>query len=162
MVKWNFCPECSVKLINKDGLPTCPDGHFIKYYNPVATSAAFLRNKDEYLIIKRAHQPQKGHWDVPGGFVEYDENAEESLLREIKEETNLKNVKIASFVGAFPGSYAGIQKVLDLVFIVDSEDRKLTLSEENTEYKWVSLAEMPELAFEDINAARDLLRQRVL
>jgi ADP-ribose pyrophosphatase YjhB (NUDIX family) len=158
MTKWNYCPECTEKLLEEDeGSLSCPKGHFTKYHNPVASTAAFIRNNDEYLIIKRAKEPQKDWWDLPGGFMAYDETPEEALLREIEEETQLKNLKINKFIGAFPGSYAGIQKVLDLVYLIDSEDRDLRLSDENTEYRWVKLKDMPELAFEDINAARQLL-----
>ena len=163
MIKWNYCPECGEKLItDKENRPTCPEGHFTRYDNPVAAAAAFIRHNNEYLIIKRADEPRKGWWDLPGGFLEYDETAEEALLREIKEETQLQNLSIEEFVGAFPGSYAGIQKVLDLVYVISSNNRDITLSNENSEYKWVSLEEIPELAFEDLNAARDLLRQRMV
>lgn len=158
MTNWKYCPECTEPLISGDeGNPACPKGHFTKYPNPVAATAAFIRHDNEYLIIKRAKEPQKDWWDLPGGFMEYDETPEAALLREIEEETQLKNLTINRFIGAFPGSYSGIQKVLDLVYLIDSEDRALQLSEENTEYKWVALEDIPELAFEDINAARDLL-----
>lgn len=160
MTEWNFCPECAVKLEVKNGWPTCPDGHFTKYFTPVAGTAGFIRNNNEFLIIKRANEPQKGWWDLPGGFVEYDESAEECLLREIKEETSLSDLEIVSFIGAFPGSYSGKQKVLDLAYLIDSGDRDLTLSDENTDYKWVNLENIPELAFEDLNAALKVLKLR--
>ena len=36
--------------------------------------------------IKRKYPPKKGYWDIPGGFVDFDETLEASLRREIKEE----------------------------------------------------------------------------
>lgn len=163
MIEWRFCPVCSERLsLDKESNPACPEGHFTKYPNPVAATAAFIQNNGEYLLIKRAREPQKGWWDLPGGFIEYDEKADESLLREIEEETGLVNLKIEDFLGGFPGNYAGIQKVLDLVFVIKSYSREVRLSGENNEYKWVELSDIPELAFEDLNEALKLLKKRML
>lgn len=42
------------------------------------------------LLIQRNQEPNRGGWTVPGGFVEYDEPAEVSVVREITEETGLR------------------------------------------------------------------------
>jgi NAD+ diphosphatase len=161
MVQWNYCPVCGIKMI-KDGesRPTCPDGHFTKYPTPVAATFAFIRNNDEYLILKRARDPQKGAWDLPGGFLEYGENAIECLRREIEEETALKNVKEIEHIGTYPTPYGDIDKVLSLAYVFESDDRNVTLSEENTEYRWVSIADMPDLALDDTQSAMEFLRKR--
>ncbi len=49
-----------------------------------------IRKGDEYLLIKRASEPDKGFWSVPGGMVEVGEKAEEAAIREANEETGLK------------------------------------------------------------------------
>lgn len=49
-----------------------------------------IRKGDEYLLIKRASEPDKGLWSVPGGMVEVGEKAEEAAIREAKEETGLE------------------------------------------------------------------------
>lgn len=41
------------------------------------------------LFAERAHDPFKGSWDLPGGFVDMYETGEEAVIREIKEETGL-------------------------------------------------------------------------
>ncbi|MHC1591891.1 MAG: NUDIX hydrolase [Candidatus Helarchaeales archaeon] len=47
--------------------------------------------KDErVLMIKRASEPNKGFWSIPGGMVEYGETCEEAAVRECFEEVNLK------------------------------------------------------------------------
>lgn len=112
--------------------------------------------------MKRAQEPQKGEWDLPGGFLEYDETAEECVLREIQEETGMTNVVIKEYLGTFPSTYGDTEKVVSVAFILESANREVTLSEENSEHKWVSLENMPQLAFKDTNTARDLLRQRMI
>ncbi|MEN9327674.1 MAG: hypothetical protein RI947_482 [Candidatus Parcubacteria bacterium] len=46
-------------------------------------------------MVKRKFDPHKGMWDLPGGFVEFDETMENSVVREIKEEINaaIENLK---------------------------------------------------------------------
>ncbi len=41
------------------------------------------------LLEKRKGEPGKGKWTIPGGLVELGERAEETVVREVKEETNL-------------------------------------------------------------------------
>jgi ADP-ribose pyrophosphatase len=48
-----------------------------------------IRKGEEYLMIKRASEPDKGLWSVPGGMVEIGEKAEDAAVREAEEETGL-------------------------------------------------------------------------
>lgn len=58
-----------------------------QYKNPVPTTAVIFENKKgEILLVRRARPPKKGWWDLPGGFVGYNESFEEGAIREIKEE----------------------------------------------------------------------------
>ncbi len=41
------------------------------------------------LIIKRAHEPRRGEWSLPGGLLELGESLQDAVRREIKEETSL-------------------------------------------------------------------------
>jgi 8-oxo-dGTP diphosphatase len=42
------------------------------------------------VLIRRKNSPYKGHWALPGGFVEYGETVEAAVIREVKEETGLE------------------------------------------------------------------------
>ncbi len=52
------------------------------------------------VLVKRKHEPFKGHYALPGGFVEYGERVEEAAIREAKEETGL-DVKLLRLVGVY-------------------------------------------------------------
>ena len=68
----------------------CTTCRFVYYFNPSSAVACFIRNsKGELLLVRRAKEPAKGTLDLPGGFVDMYESAEDAAHREVKEETGL-------------------------------------------------------------------------
>ncbi|MDD2799125.1 MAG: NUDIX domain-containing protein [Bacteroidales bacterium] len=88
-----FCPKCGSNLfiVNNEKSKKCESCGFVFYFNISAAVAVFILNhKNELLVCRRAHEPAKGTLDLPGGFVDMEESAEEAVLREVEEETGLK------------------------------------------------------------------------
>ena len=76
------------------------------------------------MLTKRAFNPWKGMLDLPGGFVDPDESAEDALKREIKEELGV-NILSAKYICSFPNVYpfSGINvKTTDLGYLVEIEN----------------------------------------
>lgn len=62
----------------------------MKQSNQIQTAVSALLVKDgSILLVKRAKEPSKGMWALPGGKQEFGEKLEEAIIREMKEETNL-------------------------------------------------------------------------
>ena len=57
---------------------------------PIVGVGAVVVQDGKALIVKRAHDPRKGEWSLPGGRVELGESLVDAVRREIREETGLE------------------------------------------------------------------------
>jgi NAD+ diphosphatase len=103
---FRFCPRCGrdrIEECKENGL-RCTGCGFLYFHNCAAAVAGIIEFGQEILLTKRATEPRKGHFDLPGGFVFYRESLEEALFREIKEELNLE-IQNWQYLGSFPNLY---------------------------------------------------------
>ena len=81
----------------------CPSCGFVLFQNPVPGAGVLVEMEDGVVLIRRGHEPHKGRWALPAGFIEADESIEEAAVRECKEETGLDVELIELFgVDSFP------------------------------------------------------------
>jgi NAD+ diphosphatase len=123
-----YCPRCGCKEFksNDQGRSfNCEECHFDYYINSSAAVACLIFNSEgKLLLARRAIDPSKGFLDLPGGFVEPMERAEDAVLREIKEELGVKVTKI-EFLVSFPNEYiySGFSVfTVDLAFLCTVDD----------------------------------------
>jgi 8-oxo-dGTP diphosphatase len=57
---------------------------------PVIGVGAVIIYDGKILLEKRKNEPGKGKWSIPGGLVELGESVEQTVIREVKEETGLE------------------------------------------------------------------------
>lgn len=116
------CPKCGSTHfdINNEKSKHCSTCGFTYYFNPsAATVALILNEKEELLVCRRAKDPKKGTLDLPGGFIDMNETAEEGVTREVKEETGLEVVQ-TKYLFSLPNTYLYsdfIVHTLDLFFL---------------------------------------------
>ena len=105
--KFRYCPKCGSPGFHEHNATSkrCDDCGFTYYFNPRAAVVAVIVNEaDELLVCRRAKDPCKGTLDLPGGFCESFETAEESVGREVQEETGLEVEKV-SYLFSLPNVY---------------------------------------------------------
>ena len=93
-----YCPSCGSKhfAIDTDRSRCCSDCGFTLYSNAAAAVAAIITDaKGRILLTTRAFDPAKGKLDLPGGFVDHNETAEQALRREIQEELGVEITDIS-------------------------------------------------------------------
>ena len=119
--KFKYCPKCGSKHfdINNEKSKKCDNCGFTYYLNPSSATAAFILNdREELLVERRGKEPAKGMLDLPGGFCDNDETAEEGIAREILEETGI-NVTSTEYLFSLPNVYlySGLEiHTLDMFF----------------------------------------------
>lgn len=121
---FRFCPQCGTEgFANYDGrAKRCTSCGLTYYHNTASAVACLVRNTHgQYLFVRRAHEPAKGTLDLPGGFADPLETVEQTVVREIAEETGLSARQIrylTSRPNVYP--YSGIDVYTsDLFFVVE-------------------------------------------
>jgi ADP-ribose pyrophosphatase YjhB (NUDIX family) len=65
---------------------SCPECDYVSYDNPKIVNAVVAVYKDQFLLCRRAIEPGKGLWTLPGGYMENGETLQEGASRETREE----------------------------------------------------------------------------
>ena len=99
---------------------------------------ASILKGDKFLLLKRARQPFKGLWSLPGGKIKFGEFADEAIRREVKEETSME-LSSTRFMGVvcekvFENNLVVASHIL-YVFLCEPQSENLNSSEEG-EVKW--------------------------
>ncbi|MBN1540384.1 MAG: NUDIX hydrolase [Candidatus Thermoplasmatota archaeon] len=103
----------------------------------------------EVLLIKRLNEPFQGRWALPGGFVDYGENTQEAVLREVFEETGLnctvlELVSVASDPGRDPRGHT-ISIIYRLQVMGDHIPKA---GDDASEAGWFDTSDLPSMAFD--------------
>ena len=115
--------------------------------NASAATAAFILNGEgKLLVVRRKREPACGTLDLPGGFVDIGESAEEGVVREVLEETGLR-VTSVRFLFSLPNiyPYSGLNvPTADLFFRCEVEETEgaLRFADDVEEGFWLSLTEL--------------------
>lgn len=108
-----------------------------------------VRYKDKFLILKKAPDDRNypNRWSFCSGFVKEFESAEDSCLREIKEETGLdvKIIKIGKIIEVVDKK--NDKRWVIAVYLCETNKVDVKLCNENTDFKWVSLDELNNYSF---------------
>lgn len=102
-----FCPRCGQQALVPYEVKAyrCTECGFEFYLNVAAAVAGFILDAQGRLLVTvRGKDPGKGTLDLPGGFIDPHENAEQAIRREIKEELNL-DITETKYLFSFPNQY---------------------------------------------------------
>jgi 8-oxo-dGTP diphosphatase len=108
----------------------------------VAVGAIVVRD-GALLMVRRARDPARGLWTVPGGHLESGEHLAEAVRREVAEETGLE-VEVRELMGILEVVGDPHFVILDFVAAVVGDTAPLS-GDDVSEARWVALEDVPEL-----------------
>lgn len=141
-----------------DTLLTVPAKPFAYQYPRPAVTVdiilfVFQQEQLRVLLIRRANDPYKGKWALPGGFVGEKENLYDAALRELKEETNVSNVYLEQlYTFGEPGRDPRARVITVAYFALLSAEevaqQEVHGASDAGEARWWDIYDLPELAFD--------------
>ena len=110
----------------------------------IGLKALIFNEEGKILVLKRNKEyypKMKNLWDIPGGRVCEGGTLLGNLRREVKEETGMRVLRILGILAVQNISIHGLS-VVRITYISRVTHLKLKLSDEHTEFKWLSRANM--------------------
>ena len=157
--EYRFCPVCGGRVALKKirahepSRLVCSECAFVFYLDPKLVACSIIEMEGKIVLLKRKHNPQKGRWVVPGGYVDRGEAVETAALRETEEECGLKT-RVQNILGVY--SYKDSVDVM-VFYIAEYVSGELISGDETLKARLYSPEEIPweKLAF---RSTEDALR----
>lgn len=113
----------------------------------------FQKKNEEYqvLLIKRAQDPFRGSYALPGGFVEMKESQEQAAERELREETGLQNIKLEQVHTFSDPNRDPRSRVISTAYsaVIENEGQiQPRAGSDAADVGWFYLSDLPVLAFD--------------
>lgn len=146
-----FCQACGTELEppEGDGPANCPSCGRHWYQNMAPTAGAAIVRDGKVLITKRAFEPEKGRYDIPGGFLHITEHPIDGLKREVREELGVEiDASMDDVVQMIPHPYGDDGEwVLAIGFRARLVSGDLRPGDDVESFEWVSAEELDSYDF---------------
>lgn len=148
-MKYKFCPLCGNKLEEKyswdeGGVPYCSRDDVMFFDTPKPCIMVAIVKGDEILLLKQSYI-FKNSKVLLSGYVSNNENAEDAVIREVKEEAGI-NIKNLQYLGS---DYVKDKEILMITFMAEYLEGELEKSTEVEGMGWIKLCEALEEMKED-------------
>lgn len=138
-MKYIFCPKCGKKLIDKyswdeGSIPYCPEDDIMYFDTPKPCIIVAVVKDDDILLLKQSYT-FKDSKVLVSGYVTNGESVEDTVYREVKEETGI-TIDDVQYLGS---EYLESKEILMLTFMARYVEGEITKSSEVEWVNWVCL-----------------------
>jgi len=122
---------------------------------------AFDQGKLQVLLIKRAEEPFKNQWALPGALVNIDENLRDAPMRTLKELTGLEDVFLEQVFTFGKVDRHPKGRVITVAYysLINKNAFSLQASSFAQEVKWLAINDIDSLAFDHYEIMMVCLRR---
>lgn len=159
-----LCPE----IETQDDMLVEKGTYTYEYPRPSVTTDCVIFGYDgkdlKVLLVERGIDPYKGHWALPGGFLQMDETALDGAKRELLEETGLKDTYIEQFHTFSAVDRDPRGRVITIAHYALVKISEVKGGDDAAEARWFPIGEVPKLAFDHgriLGEAMRTLRERI-
>ena len=134
-----------------------------KYPRPAVTADCVVITKEvqpKVLLIQRGHEPYKGKWAFPGGFMNMDETTEQCAKRELEEETGLVVTDLHQI-----GAYSKVDRdprgrTITVAYLAIVDKPKAVVGQDDAaKAMWFTIDSLPPLAFDHDEIMGDAMKR---
>lgn len=127
------------------------------YKRPLIAADGIVMIGGEIVLVKRAREPYKGKFALPGGIVEYGEKSEDCVVREVEEETGLRT-RVLDLVGVYSDPSRDPRgHCISAVYHLALAGGSLQSGDDAEEVRTFPIRDLPPLAFDHDEIVRDFL-----
>lgn len=146
-----FCPQCGTaverrSLFGKERA-TCSQCGYIHFIDPKVAAGVLAVRAGKVLLVRRRHNPERGKWGLPAGFVDGGEDPRRAAERECREETGLA-VEVHRLERVLYGRDHAAGADIMFVYWAEVKGGELEAGDDATEAGFFAAEELPALAFD--------------
>lgn len=113
------------------------------------------------LLVRRACEPFRNMWALPGGFLEMDEELDDCARRELEEETGLKGTELKQLftVGTIGRDPRG--RTISVIYCGQAYYRsdKIKAGDDASDVYWFLVKNLPPMAFDHAEIIRRAVKE---
>lgn len=133
-MKYKYCPKCGRGLdikysFDEGGVPYCPQDDIMFFDTPKPCIIVAVIKGDEILLLRQSYI-FKNSKVLVSGYVTNGETVEETVIREVKEETGI-SVGSVKYLGS---EYVAAKEIIMLTFMAEYTEGEINKS---SEVEWV-------------------------
>lgn len=138
-MRYKFCPKCGRELIEKyswdeGGVPYCTNCDIMYFDTPKPCIIVAVIKDDKILLLKQSYI-YKNSKVLVSGYVTNGEVVEETVFREVKEETGIE-IENIKYLGSY---FVEGKEILMLTFMAKYKSGEIIKSDEVENVEWVDI-----------------------
>lgn len=164
---YRYCPMCSSRLtstnVGAKTLKSCPECKWVYYPHVFTAAGAIIKKDNQVLLVKRKNKPYVNTWMFPAGFIDYGEHPEETVVREVKEETGLEITGLHLMKVLQNPDDPRAPGHFGFFYMVDSFEGELVVDEsEVADIRWFSVDNLPEIGWQSHIFIAEILTDKMI